>query len=260
MKKKIFIGLSVFFGIIILILGQYIISNLLFRKEVPVPSDLITAAPINLENVSGLSKFRSCQGHDLSGYNEKGIKESNRSMKHYIFPKREFNNTIDKFEVYAPFDGKIFTIFNEGRGDQIIIKSDKSDWGFVFFHIRPIKELKRGDSVKSGELLGYASLENGSNFDIGMQYQNDNSLFTLIVRDLLGFGEPPFLSQLTSPFELMYPDVLNKFESAGFKKDDLILSKEFRDQNPCDFSNERKYFDTDVIFVNKEQNPINTHL
>ena len=44
----------------------------------------ITANPFNLSQISAISKFRSCVGHDYSGLNANGKEETKRSMKHYL--------------------------------------------------------------------------------------------------------------------------------------------------------------------------------
>ncbi|HEX9804392.1 MAG TPA: hypothetical protein VGA67_01815, partial [Candidatus Dojkabacteria bacterium] len=82
MLKKLLIGLGIFFGLILTIILQYILVNQFSNKSVSEEKNLITSNPIDLSQISRISKFRSCAGHNFSGYNVQGVRESNRSMKH----------------------------------------------------------------------------------------------------------------------------------------------------------------------------------
>ena len=81
MKKRLIIISSV---IVILILGIGLIVTDPQDNDINSSEPLILANPLDLTQIKLLSKFRSCVGHDYSGRNAKGEKETDRSMKHYI--------------------------------------------------------------------------------------------------------------------------------------------------------------------------------
>ena len=132
----------------------------------------ITANPVDLAQISQISKFRSCAGHDFSGLSlAEDVREMNRSMKHYFAPTTAFVGSSDKVKLFAPFDGTLETYAgaSEGsRGGTIRIHSNpNAPLAFEFMHTEVLSVFKVGDKVKAGDHIGYASLGNGGHdFDI----------------------------------------------------------------------------------------------
>ncbi len=184
----------------------------------------ILANPFDLAQISAISKFRSCVGHDYSGFNADGEKETQRSMKHYLNGIDSVAGYSDKVKVYAPFDGKIAYIDDdfasfEGkqRGQQIWLSGDSTgDWVFVFFHVDLLGPIKKGTEVKAGQHIGYANLENSPNFDITLKK--------------FGFFGP---NTIESPFLHMNQEVVEQYTNKGLRFEDLIISKSVRDSKLC---------------------------
>lgn len=175
----------------------------------------ITANPLDLSEISSLSKFRSCMGHDYSGKNTSGETETNRSMKHYITLKEG----IEKAKAFAPFDGEVSSIEQPERGYQVWLKPDaNSNFAFIFFHLEP--QVKKGDKVKAGEQIGYGLIVGeGGNFD-------------MTIKGFEGFGGPKIFD---SPFYHMTDEVLSEYQQKGITLENIIISKDNRDKNPCTF-------------------------
>ena len=198
----------------------------------------ITAVPVDLTQIQSISKYRSCAGHDHAGYSFERNLETDRSMKHYVFPIPAFQGTIDKVKMFAPFDGAISKIVFErdeigkvgkrpltGNGITFSTPVDKNVL-FEFGHIYFVKDYKVGDSVKAGELIGYAALgEKLNDFDIDLW----GALWTEEKQPILG-----------SAFDHMTDSVLAEFAKYGITPDNTKISKEYRDQYPCNYNIERK--------------------
>lgn len=214
MKKTLII-----LGIIVLAIGVFFF----FIDDGPEDGSSVTktekfiiANPIDLEQIASISQFRSCFGHDYSGKNVDGERETLRSMKHYITPKNEF---IDANAI-APFNGKISSIGDESieRGSQVWLRPDDvSSWNFIFFHIVLEPGFKKGIEVKAGEVIGKSALREGENFDFALKR--------------LGFGG----QTLDSPFNYMTEEILAEYEARGVTPENVIISKEHRDASPCNF-------------------------
>lgn len=193
----------------------------------------ISAIPVDLTQIESISKYRSCSGHNRDGYTFDQVLETNRSLKHYFFPTAQFQGTLDKVKVFAPFDGTVASINLEankvggrpmnGNGIGLSTPLDKAVL-FQFGHIYFAKNFKVGDWVKAGELVGYAALGDiGFDFDLdllGIQPTKDG-------KEILG-----------SIFDHMSPPVLAAFASAGVTPLNTKETKTFRDQNPCNFDSQ----------------------
>lgn len=267
--KKLTITLVLFSPLIclVLIILHYIFWSLIRTKGVPETPPFITSVPTQLEKISAISYFRSCAGHDFSGYNVDGQFERNRSMKHYFNPLPELNEMNNEIEIYAPFDGEIVilspdeglgeAIFSNERGKFLLIKEANTDWHFGIFHIDLLETVEEGDKVSSGELLGYASLKGAGNFDFSLQYGSGDTLFEWFVSEIIGFDKPSFFNQLDSMFNHMSEDVKAEFRRYDVPVDDMIISKETRDSLGCDFdSYEPANFFTWVYELDAAGNPI----
>lgn len=202
------------FIIIILTLG------FVFKTDKPT-SAFITANPLDLSEISFISPFRSCMGHDYSGKNIDGERETNRSMKHYIGLKN--SDPGSRAKVFAPFVGSIIQIDLEktSRDSQVWIRPDRAEeFVFVFFHIDLMQGLTKGSQVQSGQFIGYANIKmKGDSFDIGLKKSEI-------------FGGPNIFD---SPFNYMTSEVLKEFENKGITLQNVITSKEQRDNRPCQF-------------------------
>lgn len=190
----------------------------------------ISAVPVDLTQIASISKYRSCAGHNRDGYTFDQDLETNTSLKHYFYPIAQFQGTLDKVKLFAPFDGTVAKINLEaekvggrpdnGNGISFSTPIDKAVL-FQFGHLYFVRAFKIGDSVKAGELVGYAALgDKGFDFDLdlmGAQPAKDG-------REILG-----------SVFDHMTPSVLSAFASVGVTPLNTKETKAFRDQNPCNF-------------------------
>ncbi len=176
---------------------------------------IITANPLDLSQIARISKFRSCYGHDYSGLNIEGEKETLRSMKHYIEFFQQFLGSENTVRVFAPFDGKIAEIIEAG-GKQVFISADAAPtWHFIFFHISPEPNIKEGTAIKAGQLVGHAYVREWPNFD-----------FALKEFDVRG-------QIFESPFLHMQDYILEEYASYGITLENIIVTKQFRDTRPC---------------------------
>lgn len=198
-------------------------------------TDFIVANPVNLSQISLISKFRSCMGHDYSGYDVQGYQETQRSMKHYFMPVQQLQGSVGKIQEYAPFNGTVQSIVTEQTpvGKQVWLGYTSSGpqggypapnvWDAVFFHLDPIPGLAVGSHVTAGQLIGYANQTSPiQEFDIALEEYNGT------------FGV--YHQVLDSIFNHMSPQVLAQYSSVGINQGDIIISKAYRDANPCDFN------------------------
>ena len=203
----------------------------------PSAYQFIVASPVNLSQISQMSKFRSCVGHDYSGYDVNGSLETNRSMKHYFTPTAAYAFTTGKIEEFAPFNGTITSITAEHTpiGHQVWIADATSGatiagyptpgiWTMVFFHMDLLSGLQVGSVVKAGQLIGYANQANH-------EYTFD------MVLSKFSFTSGGFSQVLDSMFNHMDPQVLAYFAKYGVNQSNIIIPKAYRDANPCVFNN-----------------------
>lgn len=202
--------------------------------------DFIVAVPINLSQISQISKFRSCMGHDYSGYDANGTLEANRSMKHYFTPTAAYAYTTGKIQEFAPFNGTVVSITKEQTpiGYQVWIADATSNaimsfggqtypspgvWTAIFFHMDPVNGISVGSKVSAGELIGYANQSsNEQTFDIALAKFS----YSIINRQ----------ETFDSIFSHMDQNVLAQFAQYGVNQSDIIISKAYRDSHPCTFS------------------------
>lgn len=187
---------------------------------------VVTANFVNPQDIVKISKFRSCCGHDYSGDGE-----TNRSMKHYFTPKSSFGISNNALPIYAPFDGEIQGIrqeghelpcFNDKQGYQIlVVPRERPSMVLKIFHTNP---LVRGGSVKAGELIAYADLRTcdgpgGS----ALQGSFDVSVESLAKSDMYSY------------FETLTDDAFNAWANRQgiSSRESAIVTKEDRDSKPC---------------------------
>ncbi len=208
-------------------------ENIQTRSTSTAPSPnapYITANPIDLSQIEKISKFRSCAGHDNSGHNFFGEVETDRSMKHYVKPLAAFDD--DKARIHSPFDGTVYSADGphpelgpgQARGGSLELMSSMEPHAVVLLgHITALAGLKKGDTVQSGQLLGYATTSGGSDFDLVLRAINQPG------------AQSTFGDTFDSVFNHMTPQVLAEYAKFGLTKDAMFFSKEFRDQHPCLF-------------------------
>lgn len=241
MIKKILLGL----GMLILLLITLFFVSLKINESYPPPK--IMANFVDLKKVAEISKYRSCVGHTTVPQDGREMK---RNMKHYIkiYPELRKEETV---EIYAPYDGFISMIradMADKLEGEIWIAPDRGPlvmlppfnlWMFSFEHVQPKKGLKIGSKVRAGELVGYASFlvteRQDPTFDaiygtmgamMGKRLDNWNSPF----------------GNLDSIFDHMSDAVLAQYQKRGIIKDNIIVSREERDQNPCVYRDNGPYF------------------
>ncbi len=177
--------------------------------------------PINLSQTKKFSRFRSCSGHDYSGYNVKGELETERSMKHYI----RRGDDIHEMHMYAPFNGTVYKYYAEQKGNDyaLEIRGDHSGkWLFEFGHMFKMENLKLGDKVTAGQLVG--STKVGGPYggtEIALYYYTDGKGWT---RD--------------TPFNYMSDELLRDYAARGLTPENMIFTKEERDADPCRWKGE----------------------
>ncbi|MDE1870131.1 MAG: alpha/beta hydrolase [Candidatus Micrarchaeota archaeon] len=199
------------------------------------PADFIVATPVNLTQISQISKFRSCMGHDYSGYDVQGYQETQRSMKHYFIPLSQLVGTTSQIEEFAPFNGTVQSVVTEQTpvGKQVWIGYTQSGpqggypvpgiWNAVFFHLNPLPGITAGTHVSAGELIGYANLTAPiQEFDIALEEYN-GSVGT-------------YHQVLDSIFNHMSGAVLANFSAHGVQASQMVIPKAYRDANPCNFN------------------------
>ena len=222
MKKRLIIISSV---IVILILGIGLIVADPQNNDINSSEPLIIANPLDLTQIKLLSKFRSCVGHDYSGRNAKGEKETDRSMKHYITTIQ----SSGQVKIFAPFDGTVSAIARESRGSRVHLSPKATArTHFIFFHVNLLPAFdQKGSVITAGQHIGYAHERDLVNFDMGMRI----------------FG----LKQRTvSPFNYMSSDVLAQYSARGVTLENIIKSTADRDADPCIIKEE---LGRDSIFV-----------
>lgn len=207
-------------------------------------------------NVEQISKFRSCAGHhygydqtfiDLGLYEvETDATESNRSMKHYFSPHEPLRTSGSNtaLELFAPFDGTIYRVTDEGHDSgfvnkQVWIQSSLSpDIFAILFHVNLSDVFPQywndypaeywpyhGDddadfdrlTVTSGEAIGYADLR-GTISDIAILKKIDSTEY-----HYLSYFDETVMAESVFATYRQY-DLTNR--------EDVIVSKEFRDANP----------------------------
>lgn len=245
-RKRKFILKSLLVLIILLLIviaESFVKLYYVNSPALPKPPKIITANPVDLSQIIGFSKFRSCSGHDFSGKNDQGIIESGRSMKMYVIPDDSLKDKLHVIKIYAPFDGKIAFMFQEGGADrqpsyQIYVQSAKQpDYALNFFHTDPLPGTKIGNKVNAGQLLAYAHVRGAADFDIAFHRLDSG----VLVQDIGGLFGMPFLPlpkyDYLMPFtNFLSPKVAAEYKAAGFNLDNMTISKQYRDKHACDFN------------------------
>ncbi len=196
----------------------------------------ITASPVDLTQTLAISKFRSCAGHEYDGTSTPGVRETDRSMKHYLQPQAEYLGTNNQFKIFAPMTGTIDYLFPP----EIIAGQSGTDRGGAIWmnvpgtaatedqytvyatvqigHLYVLHSIHQGDHVDAGDLIGYGAFDNNGN---GID---------LVVRSEAGSQE-----YLFSFIESMSPALKQTLAGYGITTTNSIVTKTYRDAHPCGF-------------------------
>lgn len=229
-------------GILLLVVVAGFILLFLISRQASPPQ--IVANITELDKIEKISKYRSCAGHTTVPQNER---EMRRSMKHYFSVKPEYigDATVN---IYSPYDGFVVGIREdraEGLEGEMWIAPDDmfailppvGRWMFSVQHIHIREGLQRGSKVKAGEQIGYAAVatQNRNTFDV---VYAKGSLFPKRIDNWMG----PF-EDLDSIFNHLSKEVFAHYKDKGITSpEELIVSKEERDHNPCIYKDDGPYF------------------
>lgn len=206
----------------------------------------IVVNPLDLTQIKGFSKYRSCMGHDYRGPTVQTEKKesSPRSMKHYILVNDGLRGRDNIVKAIAPFDGEISHIElkepnSQPNDRQVWLTPDTHSnvknprqWHFVFMHIAINDELKEGSKIKAGEVIGTANLSRG----------NSTDNFDMAVK----FTRPTKTPEIDVPFAHFSDSVMAEYQKYGVNLADVEIPQQFRDQNPCPLTN--KSWGGDIYF------------
>lgn len=219
------------------------------------PNLFIVNNPVDLSQIGSISKFRSCAGHDYSGYDTSGVLEMNRSMKHYFEPTSSLASSVGQVKVYAPFNGTIYAYQPDqvSRGEKLTLLNSAGTWQLTVFHVDLNSGLQPGSNITAGQLLGYAHIQGGQDFDIALQAWPIPLTVTLPTetmssaqrqQSMMQYGMQHGLSQsdmmkqaaYDSIFNHMTSAVLSQYSSKGVMPTNIIISAAYRDANACNFN------------------------
>jgi hypothetical protein len=141
-------------------------------------------------------------------------------MKHYYSLTNISGIQVqDSSSVYSPVNGSILKVFKENNSNdlQLWIKPDDyKSFTIAIFHIVTNKKFTVGSEIKEGELLGKTA----------------STDIAVMVNQFLGYRNISF-------FEIMTDDLFKSYLNRGINSiDEMIISKEGRDANPCQCSGE----------------------
>lgn len=180
--------------------------------------------PIDLSQVKKFAKFRSCAGHDHSGYNDKGELETERSMKQSALPLPG----VTKMDIYAPFDGIITRYFTTTfENDPIeeheieILGNHSGKWFITFGHFTLKEGFEVGSKVTAGEFIGTSTI---NDLYKGPELGLNQDVSTETVKEQFVRG---------SLLDYAIDEVLAEYALYGLTPENVIYTKEYRDANPC---------------------------
>ncbi len=220
---KIAGGASALLVLCVAAAAWYFARPVISFDENAIPRDLITAQFIDIDRIYAISQFRSGAGHDYSHGAWNG--ETCRSMKHYFNlgryqsggrPVRSIPTATEpNITIYAPFDGRITSASSEHLGTQVHIRSARyPSYTARIFHTDLLPGLRVGSTVTSGQLIGTIGPKDGTDFAL-----EANAFPT---------GRTIYISY----FAAMTDEVFAPFAQKGFRREDFIISKAYRDAHP----------------------------
>lgn len=229
-------------GILALGLAIIFIFSVISAKNTPPP--LLVNNFVELEKISRISKYRSCAGHVTV---PQDARENKRSMKHYFWVKPEYVGT-DKVKIYAPYEGYVSDIRSDPQENlegeiwivpkrALPILPPMGVWAFSVQHIIVRDDLKRGSEVKAGEIIGHAAIPEQGRASFDIVYAKP----ALKPKKIDNWNSP--FSDLDSVFNHMSDEVFAKYQEKGISsKETLLISKEERNDNPCEYQGSGPYF------------------
>lgn len=239
MLRKILLAIGVLISVI-LVIG---ITSFISAKNQPPPQ--LVADFVDVENLTKISKYRSCAGHVTVPQDER---ESKRNMKHYFFVKPELVGT-NKVKIFAPYDGYVSSIRSdpqEGLEGEIWIVPKRTlqflppmgIWAFSVQHIVVADNLRRGSEVKAGDVIGHAAVPSEERASFDIVYAKP-----AMKPKMIDNWNSPF-SDLDSVFNHMSSEIFAKYQERGVEtKEDMFITKEERDQKPCEYQRNGPYFE-----------------
>lgn len=226
-------------GILVIVSASTVVTSVAYNGTLE-PPQLVTNF-VDLHTVKRITKFRSCAGHTTVPQDGREMK---RNMKHYVTLSPEYH-AENLVEVYAPYDGYIALLF--GKEEMWIAPGKKAlltllpinRWMFSVTHVKPRQGLQMGDTVKAGELIGYGtfSLSEPGNPNFDVVYGK----MSIPPKKVDNWPSP--FSDLDSVFNHMSPEVLSQYENRGITRENIIITKERRDNDPCVYSGKGPYFE-----------------
>lgn len=161
-------------------------------------------------------------------------------MKHYFKPVDSLAASIGEVKVFAPFNGRIKSVRDERepRGKETILESKTTSWDVTIFHLDLLPTLKEGSEISVGQLIGYAHIAQGNDFDIAItKFVGGIPDFKSLSSDQAEKMQEFFFSMIMmdSVFNYMTSGVISDFEKFGITNENIIITAEARDKNPCTF-------------------------
>jgi len=228
-------------GILVLVSG---ISQIVPDK--PPKDFLITKNFLDLAQISSITKYRGCSGHQtISQYTD----EPPSRMDHDI--TRIQTIEPDQLKIYAPFDGYVTNVMSQGismvPGSSKLSWWPFNQWRFSMPHTHPLPEYDKPTSfVKAGTLIGYADYEGRYELK-GFKNRGTQVIIGITaIPPMWKNGNTEPWKKLESIFYYMSDEVFAEYQAAipGLKsRDDFIISKEYRQAHPCKFKGSGPYFD-----------------
>lgn len=229
-------------GILFITFIAFALISLFLAQKTPPP--ILISNLVDLDKIEKISRYRSCAGHVTVPQDQR---ETKRNMKHYFWVKPEYQKA-NAVELYAPFDGFVTDIRDEPElgleGEIAIVPKNMfaflppiGRWSFSIQHIYVHKDLRRGSEVKAGDFIGYAASDQrvGGSFDVVY------ARFGFPLKKIDNWTAP--FKDLDSIFNHMSDEVFAEYQNKGVaSKEDFFISKEHRDQNPCQYDGEGPYF------------------
>jgi hypothetical protein len=182
----------------------------------------ISLNPVDFSQILAISRFRACAGHWYGQTDIYGTAEPSSNMKHYFVPIESLSPSQEKVKIFAPFNGRIEEIMDSERGKHInLVPENFENWVFTIYHINPAANIQLRNSVKAGELMGYAAIsKNGDSFDFSL----------LIKAQSQGYNH---LANIDSIFNHFTDSVKGEYDTIGAIPQEMIVSREDRKKSPC---------------------------
>ena len=237
MKKRILLILIVAVIAVVLVVSFHVNANPQVTANPQSNDKIIVSNFLNLSQIQAIYPFRSCHGHDYFSADYNGSSEPLSSMKWYAQPIDSLQRTDNKVQVFAPFNGIVVYIdpMDTSRGMHYVIMREPFDgWYISFFHqVFNDSKIYEGAQVTAGEFLSYANITGeGHDFDIALQrFPMEDTQFNG-THDNYN-GQIALLQNLEPLIPHMSDSVLSQWEAKGINAINSIVSKSYREANPC---------------------------